>query len=80
MDSRTTIDLGIYIVSYNLVIGVLLILASSKIASLATILPVRVQPTIERYTRIAVNTFGSSVAVLSATVLIAFHLLRLGVD
>jgi len=75
-----TVDFSTYIVSYNLVIGVLLILSSGKISSLAGALSAGLRPRIEKYTGIAVKTFGGSVAALSAAVLVVFHLLRLGVD
>ena len=70
------VDFGFYIVSYNLVVGVLLILASGKIASVLRPLGSK----IVRYLGIAVSTFGIAVAALSGSVLVFVHLLRFGVE
>ena len=59
-----TVDFGAYIVLYNLVIGVLLVLASDKVASFATAVGARPGSPVERYMRTNVKTFGGSVAVL----------------
>lgn len=71
-----TLDIGLMIVVYNFVIGVLLMLASERIASLAKRLGARAQ----RYARVSVFTFGSCIAALSASVYLAFHLMKLGVN
>ena len=71
-----TLDLGLMIVVYNFVIGVLLMLASDKIASFAERLGKRTQ----RYAKVSVFTFGSCVATVSGSVYLAFHVLRLGAD
>ncbi len=71
-----TIDFGAYIVLYNLVIGVLVMLASGKIASYAARFSVK----FGRYTKVSVFTFGSCVAAVSGSVYLAFHVLRIGLD
>lgn len=71
-----TTDLGAMIVIYNLIIGVLLMLASDKIASYAR----RLSDTFGRYARVSLFTFGSCVAVLSGTMYLAFHIFRIGLD
>lgn len=71
-----TIDFGAYIVMYNLVIGVLVMLASGKIASYAA----KLGQTFGRYTKVSVFTFGSCVTVVSGSAYLAFHVLRIGVD
>jgi len=73
-----TADLSTYIVLYNLVIGVLLALASDKIASFAMHSGPRMGPALQRYVRTGMLTFGASVATLSAAIYVLFHLLRLG--
>jgi hypothetical protein len=71
-----TIDFGAYIVVYNLVIGVLVMLASGKIASYAG----RLGQTFARYIKVSVFTFGSCVTAVSGSVYLAFHVLRIGVE
>lgn len=62
-----TIDLSTYIVTYNFVIGILLMLASDKIASFTRRLGSRVN----RYAKVSVFTFGSCAAVLSGAIYVA---------
>ena len=71
-----TFDFSLYIVSYNLVIGVLLMLASEKIGAYAGYLTGSRREKVNRFTRLAVLTFGSCVAAISAFVLIAGHFLK----
>ena len=71
-----TVDFGAYIVLYNLVIGVLVMLTSGKIASYAG----RLGERFGRYAKVSTFTFGSCVAAVSGTVYLAFHVLRLGVE
>ena len=73
-------DFGVYIVIYNLVIGVLLMVASEKLGVYAGNLAGSNREKLTRYTRVSVFTFGSSVAALSAVIYIAFHILRIGID
>lgn len=66
-----TIDFGAYIVGYNFAIGVLVMLASGKIASFTS----RLGSKVSRYAKVSVFTFGSCVAVVSGSVYVAFHIL-----
>jgi hypothetical protein len=70
-----TMDFSTMIVVYNFVIGILVMLASEKIASAAKSLGARTQ----RYAKVSVFTFGSCVAAVSGSVYVVFHLLRFGV-
>lgn len=67
------------IVVYNLVIGVLVILSSQRIGAFAGHLSKTYATKIDRLTRVSVFTFGTCVAVLSGTIYVAFHLLRIGI-
>lgn len=73
-----TIDFGAMIVSYNFVIGVLIMLASEKLGAYAGHVSQVHRARIVRLTRVSTFTFGASVAVLSATVYVGFHILRIG--
>lgn len=75
-----TVDFSLYIVSYNLVIGVLLVLASWKLGSMAGFLAGRLRTSVERYTQVALSALGCTIAVLSGVILVGFHILRIGVD
>ena len=72
-----TFDFGLYVVSYNLVIGVLLMLASEKIGVYAGYFMGAYREKVNRLTKITVLTFGCSVALLSLGILIGGHLLKL---
>jgi hypothetical protein len=72
-----TVDFSFYIVSYNLVIGVLLMIASEKFGVFAGYFMGSYREKVSRLARIAVLAFGSSVTVLSLGILIAGHLLQL---
>ena len=72
-----TFDFGLYIVSYNLAIGVLLMIASEKIGVFAGRLTGAYGEKVNRLARIGVLTFGSCVAAVSGFVLIAGHFLKL---
>ena len=74
-----TIDLGAIMVGYNLVIGVLIMLSSEKISSLAGSINRGHSGTIARLTRVSTFTFGAVVTASPATIYIAFHLLEIGV-
>lgn len=69
-----TIDFSTYIVTYNFVIGILVMLASDKIASFTRLLGKKAT----RYAKVSVFTFGSSVAALSGSIYIAVMILGLG--
>lgn len=74
-----TFDVSAMIVVYNFVIGVLLMLSSEKLGKIAGHISKLYEGRVNRYARISVLTFGSTVAVLSAAIFISFHWLRLGV-
>lgn len=71
-----TIDIGAMVVMYNLVIGILMMLASGKIASYASALG----QTFGRYTKVSVFTFGTCVTVVSGTMYLVWHVFRIGLD
>ena len=72
-----TFDFGLYIVSYNLIVGVLLMLASEKIGFYAGYFIRSYREKVNRLTKITVFTFVCSVALLSIVILIGGHLLKL---
>jgi hypothetical protein len=72
-----TVDFSLYFVSYNLVIGVLLMISSGKFGAYAGYFMGSYKEKVNRLARISVFTFGSCVAVLSAGILIGGHLLKL---
>lgn len=73
MGEMKSINVSAMIVVYNLVIGILVMLASDKIASFATPLGAKVK----RYAKISVLTFGSCVTALSGSIYLLFHWLRI---
>jgi hypothetical protein len=75
-----TIDLGSIFVGYNFVIGVLLMLASQRTARYVAVLGMGAKAKVERYTHVALRTFGQAVAALSGSIYVIFYLLRLGVN
>ena len=72
-----TTDFSLYIVSYNLVIGVLLMISSEKFGVFAGYFMGSYKKKVNRLARISVFTFGSCVAAVSSFVLIAGHFLKL---
>jgi len=74
-----TVDFSGIIVLYNLVIGILLMLASEKIAVYAGHLNTGRHEQIARFTRVSILAFGSCVSALSAFIYVAFHILKIGV-
>jgi hypothetical protein len=74
-----TTDISTYLVLYNFVIGVLLMISSEKLGSYAGFLKPSHQASITRFTKLSTFTFGTCVAVISGFIYIAFHVLRLGV-
>ncbi len=74
-----TIDFSTYIVVYNLVIGVLVMLASQKLAAYAGYLNTANRTKIVRLAHVSTFAFGACIAVLSAFIYVAFHVLRIGV-
>ncbi len=71
------VDLGLYFLTYNFIIGVLLVLASEKIGAQAGRLFRERRERASRLVRLGVLTFGSVVSVLMAGVYIAGYILRL---
>ena len=69
-----TVDYSTMIVLYNLVIGILILLASDKIGSIAK----RLNDTVGRYVRISTYTLGSCISLLSGSIYVVFHVLRIG--
>lgn len=74
-----TFDFSVYLVVYNFVIGLLLMLSSEKFGTYAGCLIKPFREKTARLTRVVTFTFGMCVAVLSGVVYIFFHLLRIGV-
>ena len=74
-----TIDLGAIFVTYNFIIGVLVMLSSEKLGAYAGYLNKSYRTKLVRLTRISTFAFGACVAVLSGSIYVAFHLLRIGV-
>ena len=72
-----TFDFGLYIVSYNLVVSVLLMVASEKIGMYAGYFMGAYREKVSRAARIGVFTFGGAFAVLSAFILIAGYFLKI---
>lgn len=72
-----TIDFSFYILTYNFIIGVLLMLASEKIGAYAGHFMGSYKQGISRATRIGIFTFGICVAVLMFGVYIAAYVLKL---
>lgn len=73
-----TIDFSLYFVTYNFVIGLLLMLSSEKLGAYAGCLIRSSSVKAERLTRIVTLTFGACIASLSASVYLFFHVLRIG--
>jgi ABC-type dipeptide/oligopeptide/nickel transport system permease subunit len=72
-----TYDFSIYIVSYNFIVGVLLMLASEKIGVYAGHFTGAFKQRISRLTRIGVLTFGACIVVVCLIAYVGGHLLRL---
>jgi hypothetical protein len=72
-----TIDFSFYILTYNFIIGVLLMLASEKIGAYAGHFMGAHKERISRATRIGIFTFGICAALLSLGVYIAAYVLKL---
>jgi len=74
-----TLDVSAMIVLYNLVIGILIMLSSEKVAILAGNISRSRGQSITRLTQVSTFTFGASVTVLSGSIYLLFHVLRIGV-
>jgi hypothetical protein len=75
-----TVDYSQTIVIYNLVVGVLLFTSGRTLASYAGALGFSLRGGVERYAATALRTLGGTWAVISGSIYVLFHLLRIGVD
>lgn len=75
-----TVDFGSTIVIYNIVIGVLLMLSSITVGSLARNLGGVLGPRTERYTYLSTPTLGGCIAFVSTFVYVVFWIFHFGVD
>jgi hypothetical protein len=71
------IDIGAILTGYNFVIGVLLMLASSKAGELAGRVNRANSLQIGRYVDISVFTFGAAVAALSGSIYLFLYILKI---
>ena len=71
------VNFSLYIVVYNFVIAVLLMVASEKIGAYAGYFAGSYKARISRATRIGFLTFGACVAFISLSVYIFAHVLKL---
>lgn len=69
-----TLDLGQMVVTYNLIIGILVMLASERVGSIAGYLNRVHRERITRFTSLSSFTFGTCVSVISGSVLIVYYL------
>jgi hypothetical protein len=70
-----TVDFSLYIVGYNFIIGILIMLASEKIGSYAGYFFGSYKKQAARVTHTAALAFGCCVAVLSAAIYLFGHIL-----
>jgi hypothetical protein len=69
-------DFSSYIVAYNFVIGVLLMLASEKVGHFAGYFMGSYKTRISRIANLATFAFGGTVAALMGSIYVAFHLFK----
>lgn len=72
-----TVDFGLYIVVYNFIIGVLVMIASEKLGIYAGHLVSFRRAQAARLTQVVAFTVGACVAALSAGIYLAFNVLKL---
>jgi hypothetical protein len=72
------VDMSGTIVIYNLIVGLLIMLSSEKVASAAGYFNNSRRQTIVRLTHVSTYTFGAAVAFLSASIYVLFHILKVG--
>ncbi len=65
------------IVMYNLIIGILVMLSSEKLGVYAGYINKTHRDRIMRLTRVSTFTFGACVALLSGSLYVLFHMLKL---
>ncbi len=70
-------DFSFYIISYNFVIGVLLMFSSEKIGAFTGYFTGSYKEKISRWTRVGIFTFGACVTVLMLGIYIAAYILQL---
>jgi nickel-dependent lactate racemase len=70
-------DFSLYIVTYNFIIGVLLMIGSEKIGAYAGYFTGAYREKVSRFSKIGVFTFGGCAAVVSLIAYVGGHLLRL---
>lgn len=73
-----TVNFSLYFVTYNFVIGVLVMIASEKLGIYAGHIIRSQKMQVTRLARIATFTFGACVATLSAGIYLAFYVFKLG--
>ena len=73
------VDFSGYIVIYNLVIGVLLILSSDKVGTIAGSVSGSYRQSVARVAKVSTCALGSTVTALMAFIYVAFHLLKVSV-
>ena len=73
-----TINFSLYIVVYNFIIGVLVMIASEKLGVYAGHLIRFQRVKVTRLAGTATFTFGACIATLTAGVYLAFYVLKLG--
>ncbi|HMS42599.1 MAG TPA: hypothetical protein PKE69_20385 [Pyrinomonadaceae bacterium] len=69
-------DFSLYIISYNFIIGILLMISSEKIGAFTGYFARSYKEKFSRWTRLGVFTFGVCVAVLSFGIYIAAYILQ----
>lgn len=71
-----TVDFGAYIVTYNFIIGVLIMIASEKLGVYAGYFFGRYKQQVARLTHTGALAFGCCVTVLSGGIYLFWHLLK----
>ncbi len=66
-------DMGHMMISYDIVIGILVMLASGKIGSLATVVGTK----FGRYTEVSVFTLGACILAISGSLYLTFFVFNL---
>lgn len=71
-------DFSAMIVTYNLVVGILIMLASAQIAVFAEYASRTHRVRVKRYTQIGTFTVGAVWALLSGFIYVTWHIFRIG--
>ncbi len=66
------------IVTYNLVVAILIMLASPQIASIAGYASRTYRVTLTRYTQVGTFTIGAVWALISGFIYVAWHIFKIG--